>query len=496
MAFRARPVYPWHAQPPSDADDPPMSADSGQTEAPAADCPLSARDETRNILLYAGNVGLVYVGAPVLYVGVQAALCEKLGASKTVSNLPSSLYFAMTLLPVFVAWYFCQVRLLKPVLVICYLTIALTGALVVTSLLAVPELVISAVVIHAALLGCILGVVATYQWELIGRGISEARRGQALGLAFGVGPILAFLSFLGSQLIVTGQVKIATFTVSVPALAYPWNYAALYALTVPIMALAAFFSSRFVVPLPAVEIARQPLGSGVFGGLREFFTYRLTLLAALAMILVGSGYIIITNIILYTKEATGFPAEDYVGVQGALRFGFKVGGGLVLGWLLTRTNPRMGLFVTGGFCLASVVWALSASGEWFLLSFGFMGVGELFGVYYPNYILCCSAKSQMRRNMSYNSMLNMPSAAAGQFYGSLADRVGIRASFWVSTGVLVATLLLVQFALPARPRPREEDPDDGAQPLTAAAEPEVLAGFDAGAAKKEEIHVQRDDPGH
>jgi hypothetical protein len=480
-----------------------MSADGSSAEvraepAPAAgaECPLSAQEQTRNLLLYAANVGLVYLGAPVLYVGIQAALCEKLGANKTVSNLPSSVYFAMTPVPVFVAWYFCRVRQLKPVLVACYLLTAFMGAVVAAGLLAAPEVVLPAVIIHAGILGCVLGVVATYQWELIGRGISEARRGQALGLAFGVGPILAFFSFLSSQLIVTGNVKLGTFTVTVAAVEYPWNYAALYFLTVPLMALGAFFSSRFVVPLPPTEAGRPPFVTGIVFGFVEFFRRRLTRLAAIAMILVGSGYIILTNITLYTREATGLPAEAYVGVQGALRFGFKIGGGLVLGWLLTRTHPRMGLLVTGGFCLASVVWALAASGEWFLLSFGFMGVGELFGVYYPNYILCCSPKSKMRRNMSFNSMLNMPSSFAGQGYGALADNFGIRASFWVSTGVLFATLLLVQFWLPARPRPEEEQSDKQADLLEAAAEQDVLAGFDATAPKKEEIHVQRDDPGH
>src|SRR5262249_18105430 len=167
--------------------------------------------------------------------------------SNTVANLPSTVYFWLTPLPIVVAWYFCAVRHLKPVLVIAYLLVALSGAAVVGTLLqptpgwviqaidgvnswlpapfqSPSDWVAPAVLLHAAVLGCALGVIATYQWEMIGRGVSESRRGQALAVAFGLGPILAFLASLGSQYVLT-------------LIEYPWNFAALFAVTVPIMAL-------------------------------------------------------------------------------------------------------------------------------------------------------------------------------------------------------------------------------------------------------------------
>ena len=129
----------------------------------------------------------------------------------------------------------------------------------------------------------------------------------------------------------------------------------------------------------------------------------------------------------------------------------------------------MGLLITAGFCLASPLWALLAPKEeldlgsggipLFLFSFALMGAGELFGVYYPNYILSCSAKSRMRRNMALTSMLNMPSGFAALLFGLLADSYGLPTSFLASIAILIATLLLVQFGLPARPRPRESDMD-------------------------------------
>jgi hypothetical protein len=420
------------------------------------DCPLGTREQTRNLIIFAVNKSLIYFASPVLYVGnLQAALCKELGTTSTVANLPSSVYFWMTPLPILVAWYFCAVRLLRPVLTTTYLTVAAGGAAVMATLLLSQDrwVVITAVVLHSAMLGCALGVAATYEWEVLGKGVSRSRRGQTLALAFGVGPMMAFLASLGSQAILNG-------------IRYPWNFAALFASTVPLMALAALLATRFVVPQPAVEVQPEPLVAGVFGGVGDFFRVRLLLLAAIAMILVASGYNVLTNMSLFTKEALGEQPARYVGYQNALRFGFKVVAGLLLGWLLARTHPKAGMLVTGGFCLASVAWVSLVPGRWFLLSFGLMGAGELFGVYYPNYILSCSPKEKMRRNMAFTSMLNMPSGFAPLLFGFIADTVGAAAdnkklgfqmSFLVAAAFLSAALLVVQLMLPARPQPQDPD---------------------------------------
>ena len=92
----------------------------------------------------------------------------------------------------------------------------------------------------------------------------------------------------------------------------------------------------------------------------------------------------------------------------AERFGFKIVAGFALGWLLIRTSPRALLLVTAGLTLTSVAWAMWVPGRPYLLSFGILGAGELFGVYYPNYILGCSPREQMRRNMAFTSLITMP----------------------------------------------------------------------------------------
>jgi hypothetical protein len=470
-----------------------MSADNAPKEcAPSGsgDCPLPAWAQTRNLVLFGANVGLIYLASPVLYVGKTAAsLCAKLGASEDISNLPSSAYFFMTPLPILIAWLFPHVRMLKPVLVVTYVIVAGATVVVVATLLLPtpgwmiptldvlgmpPHWVVPAVILHGGLLGWALGVVATYQWEVLGRGVAERRRGQAFSLAFGVGPILAVIASLGQQLLLDG--KLAGVVLSpiewagfgIGSSDYLKNFATLFATVVPIMGLAALLALWFIVPQPPLEVARQPFVSGVFGGLGEFFGYRIILFASIAMVLVCSGYNVLTNISLFTKVAVGEDAAQYVGYQSALQFGFKVVAGLLLGWLLTRTHPKAGMLVTGAFCLASVAWVMVAPGMWFLLSFGLMGVGELFGVYYPNYIFSCSAKSKMRRNMAFTSMLNMPSSFSPVLFGFITKKVaaatddkklGFQISFLVSIALLSAALVLVQVLLPARPRPRKSDMD-------------------------------------
>src|SRR5262245_22290012 len=244
-------------------------------EHAADDCPLGEKEQSRNLIIFAVNKGLIYFASPVVYVGiVQGALFKKLSTTSTVANLPSSVYFWMTPLPILVAWYYCAVRLLRPVLIATYLSVAVGGAAVAAALLLSEDrrVIIAAVVVHAGMLGCALGVVATYEWEVLGKGVSKSRHGQALGLAFGVGPVMAFLAALGSQAVLD-------------RIAYPWNFAALFASTVPLMGLCGFLSTRFVVPLPTVEAPRAPLMAGVFGGFGDFFRGRLLFLAAIATIL-------------------------------------------------------------------------------------------------------------------------------------------------------------------------------------------------------------------
>lgn len=429
-------------------------------------CPLSRRDQTRNVLIYAANWALVYLSSPVTYVGlVQAALIDRLGFGSREANLPAGVFLWSMPLAVAVIWRFPRVRSLKRLMVGALLSAALMGCAVAASIVWLsPNAVLAALAAHAAVWGCANGVFASCQWEMMGRGVAESRRGEALGLAFGAGPVLAVIASVGSQALLGGSVQGSGLPVGLPQISYPWNFAGLYLASALIMGLAAVQSSFFVVPTPTLEVGRQPFIPWVFGGLGKFLGSRLILTASIAYILVYSGHEVMQNISLYTREAIGESPEKYAGLQLTLRFSFKIAAGFLLGWLLIRSNPRNLLLATAGLIFAGVLWALLVPGPWFLLSFGILGAGELFGVYYPNFILDCSPRSQLRRNMVFTGMITMPVGFAPILFGLIADSVGrvnktlgFQVSFIVSLVVLAGAMILVRSALPARPWAADEE---------------------------------------
>ncbi len=342
----------------------------------ASDCPLSTSQQTANLVRWAAHVGLVYLAAPVAYVGeVDAILLNKLGYSDKVANLPTAAFFCMTApFLVLFTWYFCQVRMLKTILVASYGVVAASGLLVAAALLhPCSNWVVAALIAHAMLMGWCLGIIGLYEWEILARGVSERRRGLALGLAYGVGPVLAVLGSLATQLLLDG--RIGPF--SVGKLDYPWDFFTLFLGSVLVMGLPAISAAYYVVPMPAVEIVREPLVSGVFGGFRDFIENRLLLLASVAMLLTVLGATtILPSVVLYMKSVLGEAPQKYAGYQFAMRFAFKAAAGVVLGWMLAKTHPRAGLSTTTGLCLGGLIWALITPGKWYLLSFGILGTAS------------------------------------------------------------------------------------------------------------------------
>ena len=429
----------------------------------AGDVQLDDRSQRRNMIFYVVKWSIIYLAAPVLYVGfVQAGLCKRLGASDFMANLPSSAYLLLAAFPMIMAWAVPQVRYLKLVMTIGYITTGVMGAIAAAVLwLPVPDDVRIAVVIaHAAIVACSSGTAWVFEWELLGRSISKSRRGTLFAITFSVGPLFAVIGSLGSQLIINDEVFgwAPSFWQQIP---YPLNYTVLYAMTMPLMFLAAWLVHGYVVPLPSVEVSRQPFIKGVFGGFGQLISYRLILIACVAYLLIYSGTMIQNNMVLFTREAVGLAEDTFVGYQLAIRFGCKVFAGLMLGWLLKVTNPRMNLYVTALLVTCGVLWLLITplfgTGLFFLVAFGFNGAGELMGYYYPYYVLCLSPKSQMRRNMAFVMLLSAPVAFAPVLYGAISDTWSLTASFWVALVVMIAGLILVPAMLPARPRPRAED---------------------------------------
>lgn len=464
-------------------------------------CPLSESEQRRNLLLFAGCTGLQYFAAPVLYVGVtQASLCDHLGATARVANLPATLYFAMTAAPALIAWLVPYVSCLKRTMVACYGSTALMLAAMSVILVApVPDSVrLAAVILQGAVSGVAMPAAIALLWEALGRGTHESRRGHALSLAFGCGPLLAVAGSLVSQLLLSGQLA----GWRIPGLVYPWSFASLFGLGAPVIGLAAFLASRFVVPVPDEEAVREPFSqiAGLCGGMatagaawllyflddswaghgflavaglllvhhfRDILSQRTLLIATAVTVLLYSGNTITSNMNLYTQHVLADDPENFAGYQNSLRFGFKVVAGLALGWVLTRSSPRTGILLTGALFVAAQIWALLATGYWYLVAFGIYGAGELIGVYAPNYLLSASPTSQIRRTMAFATMLMVPAAPTGYLFGSVSDWVvernllgpgaassrafGFQVSFAVCATLMASGLLIAVLLLPARP---------------------------------------------
>lgn len=409
--------------------------------------------QRRNSLVFILNNSIGYFVAPVFYIGVlHAAIISSLGFSDTVANLPESVYMWMLPLPIFIAWFWPSTQYLRRMLVINYAVKASAGMLAAALfLLAPPSWLTAAIVAHAAVIGVTSGVQTMCLWELIGRGMTPARRGWTLGITFGIGPLFAVLGSCASQLILSGNFLDLIHVTPLPK---PWSYVVLFGATGPAMAIS--LASVFLAYLPQGAAASEPGVSvaGVWRGLRQYFTYRLILIAICGFLLTSAGgNMILNNLALFVRDVTGEPPETYTGLQLALRFGCKSLFGFVLGWMLARFQARTPTLATTLICLAGVGWALVVPGKWYLFSFGLLGAGELFYVYYLNYIVGCSAPERMRENTAYTNVILVVVSFMPLIYGGISDAYGLRASLIVAMGILAVGTMIVWCLLPRRPVP-------------------------------------------
>jgi hypothetical protein len=421
------------------------------------DCPLAQAAQTRNLLLFAGCTALQYLAAPISYVSVQASLCKRLGFDDATANLPQSVYLAFAFAPVIFAWFVPYVGWLKRNLMICYGIAAASQAGAAVALLAPlsEEAKVAAVIAQCAVAGIVAPSGIAFLWEVLGRGASERRRGLAVSLAFGLGPIFAALGSLSSQLVLEGS--LGPLTVS--GLTDEQRFAVVYLCAAPAMALAAFLSCLFIVLPPQAEMVRQPFVEAVFGGLWRFLCNPVLLGAGAATILIYAGNGITSNLNLYTKPLLGDEPMLHAGNQSAVRFAFKAPAGLLLGWLLTRTNPKACLLATAILSMASVGWAMVSPADLYLLAFGLYGAGELVGVAAPNYILSASRTEDIRRNMAFAALMVAVAAPAGYFFGKISDgcgaqygeAAGYRISFAVCAAIMFVGIVVAAVKLPARP---------------------------------------------
>ncbi|MDA0833640.1 MAG: hypothetical protein O2955_19590 [Planctomycetota bacterium] len=391
-----------------------------------------------------------------------------------------------------------------------------------------PRLQINMVIIQAGINGIAMPAAIAFLWEVIGRGSEESKRGLALSLAFGAGPFLAVVGSLIQVYLLGGNLfgwepqgfshpwsYVTLYGITAPMLAFasflatrfivplpasettpiPWKKVAPLSLglflgflalllmqfrldpaalarnevgtnlilsgyAVPLTLNLGFWSVHIGVPLMLIAALF------VLYDYRDILSQRIFLLATIVIVLLYAGNTIASNMNLYTGLVLGEEPEKFSGIQNTYRFSFKMIAGFFYGWLLTKTNPKVGLLVTGAIFTLAQFWTIFAPDKWFMIAFGIYGAGELVGAYGPNYLLSASKPNEMRRNMAFMTMLMAPAAPIGFLFGDIAQTIreenitwggmtssefGFVMSFAVCAGVMMLGLLIALIFLPSQP---------------------------------------------
>ena len=398
--------------------------------------------DRRNGSVFLVNYLLIFLAAPVIYVGVtQAALCNKLGASATVASLPASAYLLGQAAPLFFSWLVPRRRERDVVVWANAITASLLASVMVTLLLPLPNTVrIGVVVMQGLLQGLSASTSLVFMTQCLRRGTSLEGRAQTLKRTFSVGPFTAVAGSLGAQ-----------YLLSSGKLPYPYDFAVIYGLAALCCAGVAVWSSRFRLPAAAEEPHVGLVQFFATAG-REFFTNRHLLLLWLCYVLWNCTLGGISNLSLFTREAIGRDPRDFSGIIMAIRFGCKAIGGYFLGLLATHAGLRASVMATVCLVGAGMLWALLVPGYGYLFSFGLLGAGELGGAYFPNYVASISSIAASTRNLSIITLATPAASFAPALSGSLTDHVGFRASF--GFGILTAAFAL---ALLTKVHPRAQD---------------------------------------
>ena len=403
---------------------------------------ISPELDRRNGSIYLVNYLLIFLAAPVMYVGVtQAALCNKLGASATVANLPASAYLFGQAAPLFLSWFIPRRRERDVVVWANAITASLLASVMVTLLLPLPgALRIGAVVAQGLLQGLSGSASLVFMIQCLRRGTTLEGRAHALKRTFSIAPFSAVAGSLGAQ-----------YVLSSGRLSYPYDFAVIYGFGAVCCAGVAFWSSRFLLP-EAAEEPRTGLVPFFAAAGRDFFARRDLLWLWLAYVLWNCTLGGISNLSLFTREAIGRDPKEFSGLIMAIRFGCKALGGYFLGLLATRTGLRPSVMATVCLVGAGMLWALLVPGYGYLFAFGLLGAGELGGAYFPNYVAAISSIAASTRNLSILTLASPAASFAPALSGALTDRFGFRASFVF--GILSAALALL---LVAKVHSKEQD---------------------------------------
>jgi MFS family permease len=403
---------------------------------------LRTERKNGNIFLWANL--LVYLSAPVRYIGItQAVLCSKLGASAGLSNLPTSAYAFGCLAPLFVTCFIAH-RLERRMVVGTSVIVSVLLALVALALF-LPwsnGLRVDLVVGQAILLGFLNSIQQVYLLQCLGRGTTEAGRARALKLTYTFGPLAAVAGSLAAQFVLRG---------GLPYFAFPRDFALLYFVGVPTSAIMAWCCGRFELE-PMAEEAPTPFYVSLAGSFRRFLTSRRLIVLWFAYFCWYSAYWALPNLALYALHAMGRDPASFSGLMMAIQYGSKAFAGFGFGLLYQRHGVRAPMIATilaSGF---AVVWAWSIPGYGYLGAFALVGAGQLGDIYFRNAVLSWSPAATATRDLSIFSLVVLASSPVPTMYGKIADHWGFPPSFELAIGFAVIGLILL-LRLPAKAVP-------------------------------------------
>jgi hypothetical protein len=392
--------------------------------------------DRRNGLVFLLTFLLLYLAAPVVYVGiVQAALCDKLGASATVANLPFAAYQFGQISPLLVTWLIPH-RPERAVLVgTAGAAALLQGLVAVVLVVPFPASVRMAMVTLQGLpLGLVWSVAMLYLYQCLNRGTTLEGRARALKLTYSMGPLAAVAGSLAAQYILNPGFH---------WLPFPYDFAALYGIGLLASLGVAMLSTRYQLVAVADE-PRPPLGRFLAGLFAGYASSRTLWMLWLAFLLWSCTLGSVANVSLYTREAMGRDPKDFSGLVMAIRFGAKAIAGYGLGWLAIRYGLRTASQAASGLFAAGMLWAWMVPGAAYLGAFGWLGAGELGGVYFPNYALALTSLAAGPRVLAALMLATPVSSFAPALHGYLTDHFGFAASFAFGLATALGALLCVR----------------------------------------------------
>ena len=403
---------------------------------------LTPRMERRNQFVFIGANLLILLAAPIIYVGVvQAALCQRLGASASVANLPSAAYLLGQLAPFFLSSVVPH-RFERLTVVLANSTTALSCFIIATCLVVrLPDAVtIAAITGQGLLQGSAVSVSLVFLYQCLGRGTRLEARAKTMKITFTLAPISAVAGSLVAQFVLNHGFH---------RLQYPHDFALVYLGAAICMGSVATLASRFdLIPIP--DEPRQPLWPYVRDSVVEYTRSRSFVMLWIGYALWFSTLSVVPNLSLYSREAVGRLPQELAGLTMVIRFGGKSIAGYLLGALALRYGIRAPVVATFILVGAASAWGWLVPGYAYLAAFALMGGGELGGAYVPNYIISMSTPAAGVRNLSL-LMLATPAATIGAvLHGTIADRWGFHASFLFGLITAVMAWLLVA-RLPAAP---------------------------------------------